>query len=100
MLTAFNVQPRLEETNLGIDPLEIARFVVRNWLLIALLTGGSLLLAGAYIALSTPRYTAAAQIFVNPPRERIQGTEGGVSESMDVPALESQIILIKSTALL
>jgi capsular exopolysaccharide synthesis family protein len=101
MLTAFNVQPRLEETNLGIDPLEIARFVVRNWLLIALLTGGSLLLAGAYIALSTPRYTAAAQIFVNPPRERIQGTEGGVSElPMDVPALESQIILIKSTALL
>src|SRR5262249_45588895 len=99
--TTFNVQPRLEEPYLGIDPLEIARFIIRNWLLIALITGGSLLLAGAYIALSTPKYTASGQIFVNPPRERMQGTEGNVSElPMDASALESQIILIQSTALL
>jgi Mrp family chromosome partitioning ATPase/capsular polysaccharide biosynthesis protein len=90
-----------EEGILSVDLVEILRFLMRNWALIVAVTVLALLLASAYILTSEPKYTAAAQIFVNPPRERTQGLEGNLADSpLDPSVLESQVIFIQSASLL
>jgi polysaccharide biosynthesis transport protein len=99
--TRFVFRPVSDEQELHLDLGRIARFFARNWRVIAAFVLASLVAAVLVIAVSPSKYTAAAQIFINPPRERTLGPEGGLAESpLDPAALESEILLIQSAALL
>jgi len=76
-------------------------FFRRRWQLIGKVTGVCLAIAAAFVVTAVPEFTASAQILFNPPRDKTSGPEGAISDApLDPSAVDSQISLIRSAALL
>ena len=85
----------------GFDPREAISFVWRQWRFISGVTALALLISALYIARQTPLYTASAQLLLDPQREKITGQDPILTDvALDLPAIESQIAVIRSTSLL
>ncbi len=80
---------------------DVVLFLLRHWRLGLGCVVICLGLAVAYLAAATPRYTATAQILFSSSRERTIGAESNLSDAtLDPAALESQVNLLQSTAVL
>lgn len=83
------------------DLRDAINFVWRQWRFIAGVVALALLIGALYIARQTPLYTADAQLLLDPQREKIAATDPVVSAmALDLPTIESQIAVIRSTSLL
>jgi Mrp family chromosome partitioning ATPase len=84
-----------------IEVSEMLGFVHRNWQTITRVAGLSLALALIIILVTPQKYTATAQLLINPPREKTLGPEGSLADPpLDPSSLENQVLLIRSAALL
>jgi uncharacterized protein involved in exopolysaccharide biosynthesis len=85
----------------GFDPREAINFVWRQWRFISGVTALALLISALYIARQTPLYTASAELLLDPQREKITGQDPILTDvALDLPTIESQIAVIRSTSLL
>jgi len=85
----------------AVDLRVVQVFLWRRWKLI--LATAAIVAAVSYIALLvvTPRYTATAQVLLDPSRQKLIGTSNVVPElSLDTGSVDSQLSLIRSTNLL
>jgi len=89
------------EADEGFDIQSYVNFVWRQWKLIAGVTALFLLVAAVEIARTTPLYTASAQLLLDPRKEKAGGQDAIMTDAaLDLPTIESQIAIIKSSALL
>lgn len=85
----------------GFDIHALVNFVWRQWKLIAGVTALAVLIGAVNIARTTPLYTATAQLLLDPRKEKAVGQDVIMSDAiLDLPTVESQIAIIKSSALL
>jgi capsular exopolysaccharide synthesis family protein len=85
----------------GPDLRTYLNFFWRHWMFIGAVTGLALLVGFVYLARATPRYTATAQILLDPQRQRIAGEANVLSDlQYDFASLESQVTIIRSDPLL
>ena len=100
---------RLNQTDLefagaapkSFDIREAINFAWRQWKLILSATVLAALVGAIYIARQTPLYTASAQLLLDPKREKAAGADSIYTDSaLDLPAIESQMAIIRSSALL
>lgn len=85
----------------GVDIARTLNFVWRQWKLIASVFACILLIGAAYLSIQTRLYTATVQILLDPRKERAVGSDPILSEfRLDIGAIQSQIAIIQSTALL
>jgi exopolysaccharide transport family protein len=85
----------------GFDLRDAINFAWRQWKFIAGVAALTLLIGALYIARQTPLFTASAQLLLEPQREKATGPDPILSEvALDLPAIESQIAVIRSTSLL
>lgn len=84
------------------DMRDAMNFVWRQWKLILTVTAISLLLGSIHVARQTPLYTATAQLFLDPSREKNSTQDVLFTELMlfDQSAIESQMAIIRSSAML
>jgi exopolysaccharide transport family protein len=96
---SYDAQP--SEAATGFDIREAINFVWRQWKFIAGIAAITLLIGAIYIARQTPLYTASAQLLLDPRKEKAAGQDAILSDALfDLPAIESQIAIIKSSSLL
>ncbi|CAN2532868.1 hypothetical+protein [Methylocapsa aurea] len=89
------------EADGGFDLQGYVNFVWRQWKLIAGVTALFLLVAAVEIARTTPLYTASAQLLLDPRKEKAGGQDAIMTDAaLDLPTIESQIAIIRSSALL
>lgn len=92
--------PQAEEAG-GFDLREVINFAWRQWKFIGGVTALVLLIGGIYIARATPLYTATAQLLLDPRKEKAAGQDTILTDAvLDLPAVESQMAIIRSTSLL
>lgn len=85
----------------GFDIREAINFAWRQWKFIASVTGLILLIGAIYIVRQTPLYTASAQLLLDPRKEKAAGQDAVLTDAvLDLPMVESQIAIIKSSSLL
>ena len=91
----------VEETG-AFDMRDALNFVWRQWKLIVAVTAIALLLGSLHVARQTPLYTATAQLFLDPSREKNSTQDLLFTDLMlfDQSAIESQIAIIRSSAML
>lgn len=84
------------------DMRDAINFLWRQWKLIAGIAGVCLLLGAIHVAGQTPIYTATSQLYLEPGRESANSQEAVFKEllNLDQAAIESQMAIIRSTALL
>ncbi|RBP07329.1 exopolysaccharide transport family protein [Roseiarcus fermentans] len=83
------------------DFLDAINFAWRNWKFIAGVAALAVLIGGLYIARQTPLYTATAQLLLDPNKEKAGAQDSMLAGfALDLPAIESQIQVIRSTSLL
>ncbi|WP_036286953.1 polysaccharide biosynthesis tyrosine autokinase [Methylosinus sp. PW1] len=93
--------PASAEAEAGFDIHGYVNFVWRQWKLIAGVTSLFLLVAAVETARTTPLYTASAQLLLDPHKEKAGGQDAIMTDAaLDLPTIESQIAIIKSSALL
>ncbi|TDX63946.1 exopolysaccharide transport family protein [Methylosinus sp. sav-2] len=93
--------PAPAEAETGFDIHGYVNFVWRQWKLIAGVTALFLLVAAVETARTTPLYTASAQLLLDPHKEKAGGQDAIMTDAaLDLPTIESQIAIIKSSALL
>ncbi|WP_018265250.1 GumC family protein [Methylosinus sp. LW4] len=93
--------PAPAEAEAGFDIHGYVNFVWRQWKLIAGVTALFLLVAAVETARTTPLYTASAQLLLDPHKEKAGGQDAIMTDAaLDLPTIESQIAIIKSSALL
>ncbi len=87
----------------GFDVFEALNFLRREWKLIGAIVLIAVAIGWASIATETPRYTAAAQLLLDPGGEKSpvsNNTSGSSDAGLDAGAIESQISIIRSSVLL
>ena len=85
----------------GFDLREGVGFVWRQWKFISYIVGIFLLAATVYVWTETPRYTASAQVLLEPQREKTAKDEAILSDaSLDFSMVESQLAIIRSSVFL
>lgn len=86
----------------GFDIHEALNFVWRKWKFIAGVLALAVLLGALYLSRQTPLYTANAQLLLEPNRSKLANAADSqqVDAPLDMETVESQIAIIKSTALL
>ncbi len=85
----------------GFDLREAINFAWRQWKFIGGVTALVLLIGGIYIARATPLYTATAQLLLDPRKEKAAGQDTILTDAvLDLPAVESQMAIIRSSSLL
>ena len=85
----------------GFDLREAINFAWRQWKFIGAIVALALLIGALYIARQTPLYTAGAQLLLDPRKEKAAGLDTVLTDAaFDQPAIESQMAVIRSTALL
>ncbi|MGA2488522.1 MAG: polysaccharide biosynthesis tyrosine autokinase, partial [Roseiarcus sp.] len=83
------------------DLREAINFAWRQWKFIGAVVALALLIGALYIARQTPLYTASAQLLLDPNKEKAAGQDTVLTDAVfDLPAIESQMAVIRSTALL
>ena len=100
MLQRFSPTSALQTTEgeHGFDLREILNFLWRQWKFIAAIAGATLLVAAVLLARETPRYTASAQVLLDPRKEKVAGNEAILSDvNLDFAVIESQMAIIRST---
>lgn len=91
----------LSDEDRGFDIREAINFLWRQWKFIGGVALLLLLIAAIYILRQTPLYTASAQLLLDPRKEKAAGQDLVLTDAvLDLPAVESQIAIIKSTSLL
>src|SRR5262245_31868542 len=81
----------------GPDLRTYLNFLWRHWIFICAITALALLVGFIHLTRATPRYTATAQILLEPQRQRVVGDAIGLSDlQYDYGWLESQLIIMKS----
>jgi polysaccharide biosynthesis transport protein len=91
---------RAEEEH-GFDLREGIGFLWRQWMFIVSVIGTVLFVAAVYVLTQTPRYTASAQLLLEPQQEKA-GKEGEIitDVNLDYAIVESQLAIIRSTVFL
>jgi polysaccharide biosynthesis transport protein len=85
----------------GFDLRGALNFVWRQWKLIAGVAAFALIIGTVHLLRVTPLYTATAQLLLDPRKEKAVGQDAIMTEvTLDLPTVESQIAIIKSSALL
>jgi polysaccharide biosynthesis transport protein len=85
----------------GIDLRTAINFVWRQWKLIASVAAFAVIVGAVYLLRVTPLYTATAQLLLDPRKEKAVGQDAIMSDSqLDLPTIESQMAIIRSSALL
>ena len=99
-VTSTPLLGRTEETKF--DPREFLNFAWRQWKFIGGVTALVLLIGAVYLARQVPVYTAAAQVLLDPSKEKAGGAQDAILTDavLDDPMLESQMAIIRSTVLL
>lgn len=83
------------------DIREAVNFAWRQWKFIGGVTALILLMGAIYIARQTPLYTASTQLLLDPRKEKAAGQDTILSDAiLDLPAIESQMAIIRSSSLL
>lgn len=103
MLDSSNIARRfaISQNTGGFDLNEVINFVWRRWKFILGVTSLTLLIATIFIARQTPLYSATAQLLLDTRKEKAAGPDAIFSEAgFDPFWLESQMTIIKSTAML
>ena len=91
-LSSTNLIDSKEEGN-KFDLREAIGFVWRQWKFITCIVAVILLVAGVYISTQTPRYTASAQILLEPQKETAAKDAAVLSDSpLDYSMIESHQI--------
>ena len=92
--------PPAEEAQ-GFDIREAINFGWRQWKFIGGVTALALLIGVIYVARQTPLYTASAQLLLDPRKEKAAGQDTVLTDAvLDLPVIESQMAIIKSSSLL
>jgi succinoglycan biosynthesis transport protein ExoP len=99
---------RLSPTNIpdatvdeaGFDLWEVISFVWREWKLIAQVVALTLLAGVVYVLSETPRYTASADILLEPRKERAPGESILSDTNLDFAMIEGQMAIIRSSVFL
>src|SRR5262245_14837230 len=90
-----------EPAERSLDLRTYLNFLWRHWMFVGAVTALALLVGFIYLARATPRYTATAQILLDPQRQRVAGTDSVLTDlQFDYSSLESQITIMKSDPLL
>jgi succinoglycan biosynthesis transport protein ExoP len=85
----------------GFDLREGIGFIWRQWIFIATIVCMILFGSAIYISSETPRYTASAQVLLEPQRERAAKDETILSDTnLDYAVVENQLAIIKSSVFL
>ncbi|MCW2284305.1 exopolysaccharide transport family protein [Rhodoblastus acidophilus] len=85
----------------GFDPREVLNFAWRQWKFIAGVTILAILLGAVNISRQIPMYTASAQLLLEPPKTKAVAQDVVQNDMpLDLPTIESQIAIIKSTSFL
>ena len=85
----------------ALDLRVLQDFIWRRWKFILMATSCVLAISFLVLLTLTPRYTATAQVLLDPRKERIFGTESLFPEmSLDTGTVDSQISIIQSISLL
>ncbi len=83
------------------DLRQFLNFFWRKWKFIASVTIAVLFAVVLFLANATPRYTASAQLLLDPQRDQAPGTEAIISAlSLDQTAIDSQVTVMRSNILL
>ncbi len=83
------------------DLRKFLNFFWRKWRFIASVTAAVLCVAVLFLADATPRYTASAQLLLDPQRDETPGTEALVSAlTLDQTTTDSQVTVMRSNVLL
>lgn len=83
------------------NPRDIVYFLWRRWKIIVVVTVAALLFASAWLARTVPLYTASTQVLLDPRKEKAAGSDAILSDvTLDLPTIENEIAIIKSTGLL
>ena len=82
------------------DLWEIISFVWREWKFIATVVGLTLLVGAIYVFKETRRYTAYADILLEPRKERAPGESIVSDVNLDFAIVESQMAIIRSSVFL
>jgi succinoglycan biosynthesis transport protein ExoP len=101
IFTAHHSQAIVARLGGELDLRQVQDFFWRRWKNICTVTLVVVALTFLVLLTMTPRYTATAQVFLQPRKEKILGTEQIVSElSLDSSNVDSQVSVIQSTNLL
>jgi succinoglycan biosynthesis transport protein ExoP len=91
----------VEEPEQGFNPRDIINFVWRQWKIIAGIATLMILIGAVYLARQIPMYTATAQVLLDPRKEKAAGQDNVLGDAtFDLPAIESQMAIIRSSVLL
>ena len=83
------------------DLRQFLNFFWRKWKFIASVTLAVMFAVVLFLANATPRYTATAQLLLDPQRDQAPGTEAIVSAlTLDQTAVDSQVTVMRSNILL
>ena len=93
-----NAEDRPKEES-GFDLREMIGFVWRQWKFITTVVLATLVIAAAQNWTATPRYTASALVLLEPQSDRVPGGDAPSYNMpfLDVPVIESQLAVIRST---
>ncbi len=85
----------------GFDLRETLHFGWRQWKVIAVVTALCLVIGAIQLARQIPVFTATTQILLDPRKEKAAGADTILSDAvLDLPMLESQMAIIRSSTLL
>src|SRR5215469_3060649 len=92
---------RQGEEEQGFDLREGIGFLWRQWKFITAIFAVTVLAVGVYTYTVTPRYTASAQVLLEPQREKAPGVEAILTDvNLDYAIVESQLAIMRSTVFL
>ena len=99
-ISSVNQISRAEEEH-GFDLREGIGFLWRQWLFISTIVGTILFVSAAYVYTETPRYTATAELLLEPQQQEVIGGQNMmVQDTPDLAKMESQLEIIRSTIFL
>jgi exopolysaccharide transport family protein len=102
MLNRLTPTSTLDTTNdeHGFDLWEVISFAWRQWKFIASVVGVTLLIGAINVLKETPRYTAYADVLLEPRRERAPGESAIFDVNIDYAVVESQMAIMRSSVFL
>jgi capsular exopolysaccharide synthesis family protein len=90
-----------DATERGFDLQEILNFCWREWKFIGVVFIAALVIGTVYTLRQIPRYTATAEVLLDPRKEKAAGAEAILSgDTLDLAMIESQMAIIRSTVFL
>eukprot|EP01037_Dinobryon_pediforme_P016820 gene16820-17001_t len=89
------------EENTGLKIPDILNFFWRQWKLIGGIALAVMLVGAVVLSRQIPVYTSTTQVLLDPRKEKAAGQDSIMSDgTLDMPAIESQLSIIRSSVLL